>query len=414
VDLLNGNGVFFVSSLQAMKAKRDNNKEELLRSGYLKMEKYLEMFLVKCKGYEKLASMTATMDNISKELDKTIKEHLNTVDLSLDDFQKRIKNVNEKMEVAKKKAELFIREFNLELDKYLENIRPIISSMIDEAQIHLEAWQSEYVCSVTTEIIHIKKTAKAISDEYSSYLRNRFDTYALQWSKDVLIPELNNIIKTVAEKMKDRAIDLSNIIKDIKVDLSFEKNGNDVELSTDTTKIVSVVYAFLTGDILTAIIGGVLGKEAMIRTMSLQFAVGIALGIVSLFTPIGIGAVIVGGIIATFTGAAWSLSKIQSNIVKKITKEYRTMLSDQSNIRDINDKIFAQINIKISDIRKNIESCAFADINQIEMDIKNILEEKKKGEEDIAKRKESLINAKYDIEVINNNLKEILTEAKHK
>ncbi len=411
-EKLGGNGVFFVSSLQAIKAKRDKNKELLLESGYLKMEKYLEEFLVKCKGDEKLSAIAAQMEIISREGAQTIREHLNTVDLPLAEFEARISSVSEKMELAKKKAELFASEFNIELDKSLEGVKPVISTLTTEAAKNLNQWQSEYVCSVTTELMHLKRTAKAISDEYSSYLQNKFNTFSIQWTKETLLPKLNEGIQGVAKKLESRAAELSSVITDIKVDLNFRHSAETEKLSSDATKVASVVYALFTGDILTALVGGVLGKEAMFRTLGLQLATGIALGIAACFTPIGLGAIVVGTLLSTVVGIGWTLSKLQNSITNKVTKEYRTMLNDSARTMELNDKIFNQINGKIKDLRDTVGECAFADIKQIETDIQSILEEKRKGEEEVTRRKASLEKAAANISDVPQQVQIILSGAR--
>lgn len=412
VDKLGGNGVFFVSSLQAIKAKRDHDREALLESGYLKMEKYLEEFLVKCKGDEKLSAIAAQMEIIVREASQTITEHLNTVDLPLAEFEARISSVKEKMELAKKKAQLFVNEFNLEMDKAMEGVKPVINSLTTDAAAKLNQWQSEYVCSVTTEMLHLKRTAKAISDEYSSYLQNKFNTYSIQWTKETLLPKLNESIQSVAKKLESRATELSSVITDIKVDLNFRHSSETEKLSSDATKVASVVYALFTGDILTALVGGVLGKEAMFRTLGLQLATGIALGIAACFTPIGLGAIVVGTLLSTIVGIGWTLSKLQNTITSKVTKEYRSMLSDSARTAELNDKIFSQIKLKLKDLKETVNDSAFADIKQIEADIQNILAEKRKGEEEVARRKASLEKAAIDIADIASSVRVILTNAR--
>ncbi len=412
VDKLGGNGVFFVSSLQAIKAKRDHDKEALLESGYLKMEKYLEEFLVKCKGDEKLSAIATQMEIISKEAAQTITEHLNTADLSLVEFEERINGVSEKMQLAKKKAQLFVNEFNLELDKALEDVKPVIRTLTTDAATNLNQWQSEYTCSVTTEMLHLKRTAKAISDEYSSYLQNKFNTYSIQWTNEKLLPKLNESIQSVAKKLESRASELSNVITDIKVDLNFRHSAETEKLSSDATKVASVVYALFTGDILTALVGGVLGKEAMFRTLGLQLATGIALGIAACFTPIGWGAFALGTILAAVGGIGWTLSKLQSTITNKVTKEYRAMLSDSARTAELNDKIFGQIMIKLKDLKETVNESAFADIRQIEMDTQNILDEKRKGEEEVAQRKANLEQAAIDMANSVSNVHVILANAR--
>ena len=289
---------------------------------------------------------------------------------------------------AKSQAELLTKNFNLELDNLVVEMRPVMSSFAKSASGQLDVWKNEYECSVDTNIFKLKQTAQAITDEFSSFINRKIENYSIDWSKTVFVPKLNEKLKEVGKKIEKQAMNLDNNITQIKVGLNFQKQ--EAKLSSGTSKTAAVVYALFTGDWMTALVGGVLGGQAMARTLTCQFAVGFALGIASLFTPVGLGAFIIGGIVAMFAGVGWTIAKIKDTVCNKVIKEYRSQLTGAQKEKEITENMERQLNKELNKLKAGMKEAAFGDIRQIENQVEATLDEKKDIEFKVEEKKQFL------------------------
>ena len=388
VKQLGHNSLHLVSNPQALRAKQNNDMEELRNSGFMDLERYLEVYLAELKGLEKTQAVKKAMRAVNKEAIQTIKESLNTVDMPLEEFEDRIRAVRQKMANAKSQAELLTKNFNLELDNLVVEMRPVMSSFAKSASGQLDVWKNEYECSVDTNIFKLKQTAQAITDEFSSFINRKIENYSIDWSKTVFVPKLNEKLKEVGKKIEKQAMNLDNNITQIKVGLNFQKQ--EAKLSSGTSKTAAVVYALFTGDWMTALVGGVLGGQAMARTLTCQFAVGFALGIASLFTPVGLGAFIIGGIVAMFAGVGWTIAKIKDTVCNKVIKEYRSQLTGAQKEKEITENMERQLNKELNKLKAGMKEAAFGDIRQIENQVEATLDEKKDIEFKVEEKKQFL------------------------
>ena len=388
VKQLGHNSLHMVSNLQALRAKQNNDMEELRNSGFRDLERYLEVYLAELKGLEKTQAVKKAMRAVNKEAIQTIKESLNTVDMPLEEFEDRIRAVRQKMANAKSQAELLTKNFNLELDNLVVEMRPVMSSFAKSASGQLDVWKNEYECSVDTNIFKLKQTAQAITDEFSSFINRKIENYSIDWSKTVFVPKLNEKLKEVGKKIEKQAMNLDNNITQIKVGLNFQKQ--EAKLSSGTSKTAAVVYALFTGDWMTALVGGVLGGQAMARTLTCQFAVGFALGIASLFTPVGLGAFIIGGIVAMFAGVGWTIARIKDTVCNKVIKEYRSQLTGAQKEKEITENMERQLNKELNKLKAGMKEAAFGDIRQIENQVEATLDEKKDIEFKVEEKKQFL------------------------
>ncbi len=410
-SMLDGNGIFFVSSRDAKKAKHVSpwNDELYKNSGYKAFESYLGDYLVKCKGDELSRMIVEGIRIVGNDAIKSLTEQYNAADLSLEEFENRMSEVKAKMDSAKAQAELFVASFELEMEKALDDLKSTCRKMPQEAYDQVDNWKNTYQCSVKQEILHPKRTAEAIAKEFEIHMQGQYENYAVDWTENVLKPEVTKKMKKIGEKLKDRANELDATINDIKVGLNFAHASPD-EMSSTGSKVASVVYGLLTFDVIGASSGMAVGMEGLIQGIVANIGINLALWIV-FGSIVGLPIVIAGEIVQILIAGARNKAIMERKVCDKIVAEYKKILSDPTEVDGIVENVYGQLKDEFAKLSSEAKRSAFADIEQIELETKQLHEDKKKGEEAIQERKANITKWIADIKTIIETSDQIRTDA---
>lgn len=411
-SMLDGNGIFFVSSRDAKKAKHSSpwNTELLKQSGYQDFERYLSDYLIKCKGDELSKMIVSGIRTVGNDAVKSLNEQYNAADLSLEEFEQRIKDIETRMESAKTQAELFVESFELELENALTELKSTCKAMPKEAFDQIDNWRSTYQCSVKKEMLHPKRTAEAIAKEFEVHMQEQYESFVIDWTENVLMPEVSKKMRKIGEKLKNRANDLDETINDIKVGLNLAANTSPGETSSAGAKVVSLVYGLLTFDVIGASSGMVVGMDGLIQGIVAN--IGINLAILLVFgSTVGLPVIIAGEIAQILISGGQNKAIIEKKVCNKIVEEYKRILSDPTEVDTIVDNVYNQFKLRFAELSEETKESAFADIKQIECEKKQLLDDKKKGTEAVQARKANITTWIADINTIIDTADKIRTDA---
>ncbi len=389
-SVLNGNGVFFVSSRDAKKAKHSSpwNMELYEKSGYKDFERYLSDYLVKCKGDEIAKMIVESIKAVGADAVKSLSEQYNAADLPLEEFEQRKKDTEAKMEIAKGKAEMIVKSFENELTNVINQLKHTCKRLPAEAYSQIDLWRSTYSCSVKKEMLHPKRTAEAIAKEFEAHMKQKFENFTIEWTENVLKPEVAIMMKGIGEKLENRANDLDETINDIKVGLNLTSASAE-DMSSTGSKIASVVYGLLTFDIIGASSGMAVGMEGLIKgimtNLGIDFAIMLVFG-----TTVGLPIVVAGEIAQLLISGKMNKQIVEKKVCERIVKEYKRILSDPIETEKMVDNMYGQIKNELGKLSEAGKESAFADIRQIELEIDQLIEDKKKGEVAVQERKANI------------------------
>lgn len=409
-SMLDGNGIFFVSSRDAKTAKHVSpwDTDLLKKSGYQDFERYLGDYLVKCKGDEVSRMIVEGIKAVGADAIRSLHEQYNAADLSLEEFEQRIKDVKARMESAKAQAELFVQSFELELELALTELKLICRAMPKEALAQIDTWRSTYQCSVKNEILHPKRTAEAIAKEFEAHMQGQYERFTVGWTETVLKPEVAKRMKDIGEKLKNRANDLDVTIHDIKAGLNFTHTAPD-EMSSAGSKVVSLVYGLLTFDVIGASAGMSVGMGGLIQGIIANIGVNLAVLLVFVST-VGLPVIIAGEIAQILITSGRNKAIMEKKVCNKIVEEYKRILSDPTEVDTLVNNIYEQLRIEFAKLREEAKGSAFADIKQIECEIEQLLDDKKQGEEAVAARKANITTWIDDIQTIMDGADKLRTD----
>lgn len=410
-SILNGNGIFFVSSRDAKRAKHSSpwDTDLLEKSGYKDFERYLSDYLIKCKGDDLSRMIVEGIRTVGNDAIMSLNEQYNAADLSLEEFEKRMHDVKAKMDSAKAQAELFVKNFELELNKALNELKSTCKVLPKEAYDQIDEWRSTYQCSVKKEMLHPKRTAEAIAKEFEIHMQAQYESFATEWTENVLKPEVYKKMKKIGENLKNRAGELDETINDIKVELNLTHTSPD-EMSSTGSKVASVVYGLLTFDVIGAGSGMVVGMEGLIQGIVANIGINLVLLLV-FGSTVGLPIVIAGEIAQILISGGRNRAIMEKKVCNKIVEEYKRILSDPAEVDTMVDNMYNQLETEFSKISDEAKESAFADIKQIERETKQLHKDKKKGEEAVRERKANINTWIADINTIIETADKIRTDA---
>ncbi len=402
-EKLGGNGIFFVSSKQAKDAKKrvPMDMELYINSGYAQFEKYLSDYLVKCKGEERMKTIQSKFNVIANDCINMMKEQLRAADTPLEEFNEKIKDVQNKLQYVNKQSELFVQQFNNELDSIIVNeLMPLVPSLLSSAREQCSSWGNGFESSVDYSMLHPKRSAQAIATECRAHFERCYQAHQRQWIKETLGPKIEEGIKKVAQHLEKRSKVIDTTLKDIKLTLNFVSDA-DSDTSSTAAKVTSVIYGLLTFDVFGASEGFNSGFEGLIKGIITNILINIAL--ICVIGTASIPVVIVGEIINFFIVGHNQKNTVHKKIAKKFTDSYVEILGSSETLESVRNQLKKSIETQFNEFKKIAKDAAFSDIQLVEEEIKQLSDEKNKGEQAVKEHKERLnANISAVSELINN------------
>lgn len=351
---LQEDGVFFLSSTQALAGKKQQNSDLIDSSGITELEGALFSYLANERGQVKLLRPTHEILAILRDVQSNIQMKRDSVNASLQEVEQRIQAVQPRLlELNNKKDRLLLRierkrvELREDVRKkfyiWLMDIEPKLPQWIDEIELETDPEQ----CQTKEEL------SEKIGFEVKTKLRDTYDTEFEAWQENTLRELLSDFEDDVTESIQVIQHEINTEIQSIRSEVSGA--SYDMDLSVEVTepnidmKGVYVAYA------------------------------AIAAGSVAGF--ILIGSIFVIPILFFGRGAlkSWISSRkkgaIKSSVKKQIMKQWAEVSPEMA--EKLSEQVFAGTQKYVQHIEKNIGG----DIQSLQEQIESLLEEKRRSVE---------------------------------
>ena len=220
----------------------------------------------------------------------------------------------------------------------------------------IPVWINGYRCyNQIDNIFRLKSQVNAYTGEIVNLLQEDIKKETQEWLERQFVPLVQRELRTLSMAVNASTDEYYNQLN--KLSLSVDIDKKDVMKHTTPSKrnrIISSGASLLVGDLCGAIMGGAGGSDAMFKTMGCEFGAGILLGIVSLFTPIGLAAIVASAILSAFVGGAWALSSVEKNIRKTLIEKSRENLSSPGRKQELLSSIYTKIDSYLDIIREDV------------------------------------------------------------
>lgn len=215
-------------------------------------------------------------------------------------------------------------------------------------------WINDYTCYHHVDsIFKLNSQVKAFTEELVDGLERKVRRETNEWVQQQFVPLVEREINTLALALNAQTQSYGNHLSQMYIPMDINRSSI-VKSTTPSTgnRVLSTTGAILIGDLGGAIMGGAGGSDAMFKTMGCEFGAGVLLGIISIFTPVGLAALVASVIISAFVGGNWALSSVEKDVRKTLAKKCKESINSTESM----DNFLNTVRIKLDDFLDKIRT----------------------------------------------------------
>ena len=256
------------------------------------------------------------------------------------------------------KKTLIDQLFNEECDKIRDRVLRVSDAFYCDLQSSIPQWIKGAQCS--TKISNIFKAKSQATDFTSQLVRicsDKIKYKTTEWVNKHFIPMLMSEINALAQTMSSKTSTYEQELANLRVSMDIDQQGIVKNATPSrTNRALSAGASLLVGDVGGAIMGGAGGLDATLKTIGCEVGAGVILGVISVFTPVGLTAMVVGVVLSALVGSKWSLSTMEDKIRKKVSEKMVDSIKSTGNKEKFNKAIINNVNRSLEELRNNVET----------------------------------------------------------
>lgn len=372
---LGSNGIFFVSSVLALKAKKSGNQQFLEQSNFPPLEKKLEQILFDEKGRMKLLKALFSTRRINRETNQQLTDLIDIANSDRGGLRERIHDAQNNLNEAQTKANYIIAQFRIGINSLVNGSKDRGRSFfMSEILPSINGWAEDFTPNDDQSISmwHPKRTGAAFTEGCIKHVQSCFEARMAEWcDKDLvqgyITPQLDLLTKQQNANLESFEEDLKNVRADLQLSINSEEISEG-ESASKTNRILSAIAGVFLNPA-SLVVGGAFGWRGLVASLVATLVGGIVLGIISLFTPVGWPALIITWIISAIAGGKFVGDNIESRIKAKIAEKMREELSKKQ------ETVAANIGSAVTDVVNKIQKAVEDGLNAPVLKFKQILSE---------------------------------------
>jgi GTPase SAR1 family protein len=373
--------VFFISALDGLEGRLEDDYERVENSGLLLVEKELEKFLATERGNIKILRPAAELQKTIYEARAVIPQREAMLRTDLKTLEARYEGAQEPLRRLQLQREQIVKR----ISNFLEDIKQTISAEGSSFYRRLaDKVVTEWVktLEVKTPVILTKSQIEKLIREVTEHLSLKMENELLAWQNEVLQPLVSSRLERLTQEVDERANEFVNQLDSLRIQVA----GSIVSIDDLNIKKVSVIErvlaaggGFLLGaNIGLAGVGAVFGYQEMAKAIIPQLALTVGVVILGVTNPLLIfGAMAGGGLIQGFLTTKSTNNRIKEEAAKRFAASIRDSAPQRG------DKIAEAVVTKLAEIENSINQSLGQEIQKFREQVDSILQEKKQGQANV-------------------------------
>lgn len=400
---LEKNGIFYLSSLNALNGKMNGNDAQYMESGMPEFEKALSLYLTNNKGKAKLVQPAKELKRVLSEnaLYKVIPMQRKALSTSLDEQKKRYNQAKPQFDQLKQRKDILAQKMEARIERSLRDFRSSTSRFQQDLAGKVATWIDEYKLKTSLGVIPKKERIAAACEELQQHVMNMAQKTQAQWRNEVLMPMAEEKMQDIFESAEG---DVAQIISGI--DCIVEQKVQSAPLSGAPLwqRIAGAAGGLLMGDVGMAVSGGLHGfSKEMVKTLAIEVGAGFVLGLFGLLNPVTLIAVIAGAVLMNLHDSA---SKNERMIKEKVKEAiYKAMVDGREQVID---SVVAQMGDAFGKVARGITVGLEKEISEAEHQLQYIVRELEKGEANVRSKAMTLDRMEQQIQQLNSELDDVI------
>lgn len=375
------NEIFYLSALNALDGKIENNNEKLINSGFLPFESKLSEFLTKDKGRIKLAKPAKELKGIlaTEALFKAIPSQRTQLSTNLQVLRERYESVKPELVRYESQKESLKKDLELKVERKENNIVRAINSQYREIANLIPAWVKGYEPKNSPGVFGKKRQVEKVADEICKYVSSKVKEKFAQWNKEVLVPLVEESATEIFETSDNKLKGIFDGIDQLQSEISGTPNlQNTTSGWTRAFGVAGICCGFASG---ASLLSGQFDIKTVAKALAVDLGVGTGLLLLGIANPI----LAIGGVIIVVWNAIIGGEKaVVQRLKVQLSPEIRNSIINGSDAKSA--EIVAKIDVEF---QKSIATAIKAidiKINDLKTQIEAVLKEKEKGEANASQR----------------------------
>lgn len=393
-------GIFFVSALQALEGKMNNNVSLYDGSGMPEFEKTLSTFLINQKGKAKLSQPARELKRILNEeaLFKVIPQQRSMLETDLVELKKRYEAAKPRLEQLNMKKEQMKSRIEILIEQMMPEIRRYINNYYADLNTNIPVWVNEYEPATKITLLHAKENASEMVAEISEHLKDKIEEEQVVWLQNTLQPlvsdKVANILSSIESNLENFFLELDAI----RVNISGA--GSEVKDVPMWQRVVAIGGGLLIGDIGVAALGGINGlTKDFAKGIALQIGAYVGLALFGMLNPFTIFLVIGVSLVKALLGQKSGMTKkVKAAVIEETLQQMNASAYDSV------EAIVGSVREKVTEIGDIVVSSMDTEISEVQLQVQDIITQMEQGQAEIDKRKALLASCEEQIKLLSTDL----------
>ena len=395
------NKVYFISSLQALEAKEQQDNQKYQASGVAEFETRLSDFLTRQKGKAKLAQPARELKRIltNEALFKVIPQQRQMLNTSLDELRSRYEAAKPRLDALQLEKEQMLNKMQLRIEQCRTEFKRLLlhnsASLIDS----ITGWVDECQPTTTPGIIPSKAKITAMAQEISDYVAKKVEDNQHKWQHEVFLPLVEERAKAILDSIEADLSNLYDEIDTIKVEISGGAQAlaqkDDVPL---WERVTGAMGGFLLGGLGGAVTGSTSGlSKELAKSIVFNITGFLALYWIGALNPVTGIALIIGTILVGNPSKNIT-SKVKQSIVEELTKKV------QADAEQNSEAAVTKIVEKLNAIVHTVKGAVNVEIDEAKKQVQTIIADMEKGKSAMDTREKTISRCEESIQQLNTEL----------
>lgn len=406
------NNIFFLSALDALEGRINNQEERIQSSGILEFEAALSKFLVHDRGRVKLLQPIVGLSRtVSRALNRNVIHEFERLDLDEEEFRQAYEQLQEQISIAKERRALTNSRLQLTRERLVRQLVQLVEGRQRQLADMLPELVADHVFEERMGWISkdAKEAAYTIADEVVTVLTEKIEREQSVWRRDVFEPKSRELIEKLAE---DTAHELGGVLIDLESAADRLSGIKTASHRSDALLQDVAVNRLLSGQnwlqaagVDSDYDGDTMVMKEMVGAIVPHVAIGTVMLTLGVLNPfILIPALLGGGMLQRF----WKSNSVSAKLREKIIAEIAVSIRD--NISETSDEIKHNLDNELDAFLTNVSAGLLAEIVSIETAAHADMATREKGMDEILRRKKELSGLRRELSTLSDQLNNQLAE----
>ncbi len=404
-------GVFFVSALDAVIGREENDPALIERSRIPVVERALADFLVEHRGRIKLLQPSYQLiQGLKTALFETIPNRRRMLETSLGELEERVREARPQLEEAERRKRRTLESLERSRVRLRDAVRDAAANHLRSVADEVPEWALSTDIDSRISVFRfwaVEEQIRGVAEEVIAKVNPQIEQRTLRWQEDRLRPmiadHLADFQSDAAEAMKDFLVDMDGIRKrltgDAASDVLPETRVGAVE------RVLAGVGGFFLGGAGSAIEGATMGYQGMLRSLLPSIAVVVGAVAILHLNPITIiPALIATSVFRSFRAGDALTAKAKGEIGKGLKAKIIESIPEQS--RTIADKVDGITEPMIA----AIEASMNLELETVRQQVESVLEVQRSGAAEIGKEQRQIAEIEEGLRSIEHRASEFVRE----